>query len=152
MAGWNTPLGDDTPPGDQRVEFTTRLEPVLHEELGQVVRATGRSMNALINEAVRFAMTSPGGSALIDRARRRLTVQGDHGEQAQAAVAYLASYLGQPGTAAVWWPWTQRFPGTGTADDLVLAGAWTACEIDRWHDGGAAVIERTPPLPSQSVR
>jgi hypothetical protein len=127
-------MADTIPPADS-VSLTLRLPPELKEELEQVKERTGRSLNTLIVEACAHSMTLPGGSALIDRERRKLTPQGDRGEQAWAAVAYLLSYLGATDDARRAWPWTQEFPGEGGLDDLVHGGGLIAAEIDHFQKG-----------------
>lgn len=125
---------DTTPPADY-IPLTLRLNPEVKQQLDEVKERTGKSLNSLINEACEHALTLPGGSALIDRKRRTLIPQGDRGEQAWAAVAYLLSYLGAAADARRAWPWTQDFPGEGGLDDLVHAGALAAAEIDHWQKG-----------------
>lgn len=127
----------DTFPPVDRIPFTLRIDPDIKKQLDDISERTGRSLNSLINEACAHAMTLPGGSARIDQERRKLIPQGDRGEQAWAAVAYILSYLGADDDARRAWPWTQDFPGEGGAEDLVHAGALAAAEIDHWQEGRA---------------
>lgn len=125
------PLADTFPPVD-RIPFTTRFDPDIKEQLDKVSERTGRSLNSLINEACANAMTEPGGVSLINQARRKMTPQGERGEQAWGAIAYLLAYLGADGDARRAWPWTQDFCPEGAVEDLSQAGALAAAEIDHY--------------------
>jgi hypothetical protein len=128
------PDPDSTPTGSEAKQFTLRLPPVLHKILTDRAEETDRSLNQLILDACQDAV-SDDGVAEITRERAGVLVQGDRGEQAWAAVAYLLSYLGAEADAARAWPWTQQFLGLGGASDLAKAGALAAAEIDRWREG-----------------
>lgn len=132
--GQRDPLTDTIPPADS-VPFTLRIDPEIKAQLDDIKERTGKSLNSLINEACGQALTLPGGSALIDRERRKLIPQGDRGEQAWAAVAYLLNYLGATDDARRAWPWTQDFPGEGGTEDLARAGGLCAAEIDHYQKG-----------------
>lgn len=124
----------DTFPPVDRIPFTTRFDPDIKEQLDKVSEDTGRSLNSLINEACANAMTEPGGVSLVNQARRKLIPQGDRGEQAWAAVAYLLAYLGAPDDARRAWPWTQDFCPEGAVEDLAQAGALACAEIDNYQE------------------
>lgn len=128
----------DTIPPTDWIPVTLRLRPDLHERLKEVSEATGRSRNNLINQAVEFAMTPPGGATRIAAQRRKITMQGDNGEQAWAAVAYILAYLGFLSDAERAWPWSGKFfaePAGFLIENLVKAGGYIAAEIDRFQEG-----------------
>lgn len=128
----DTDLSDS---GSEVVQFTLRLPPVIHLMMKNLAEERELSLNKMIVEACRQALSMPGGAESIRLAREKLIVQGDHGEQAWAAIAYLLNYLDAHDDAARAWPWTQAFPGLGGAHDLIKAGGLVAAEIDRWQDG-----------------
>jgi hypothetical protein len=109
-----------------------RLRPDIHHELEQIKKATGRSLNSLVNEACSqmTAMASAtGGAAKIARERKRLPRRTDPG---RAALAYILGYFGQAASARRMWPWSGRFTvKAGDPAHLALAGALLADEIDR---------------------
>ncbi len=127
------PLSDTTP-GEEPKQFTLRMPPVLHKMASEDAEKTGSSLNQWILDAC-IARLAEDGIAEITRERGGVVVQGERGEQAWAAIAYLLSYLGAAGDAERAWPWTQQFLGLGGASDLAKAGGLTAAEIDRWREG-----------------
>lgn len=127
-------FADTSPSGEDVKQFTLRLPPVLHKILSEQAEESGRSLNQTVVDAC-LEMIAEDGVADIARERRPMIVQGERGEQAWAAVAYLLSYLECPEDAVRAWPWTQRFLGLGGASDLAKAGALAAAEIDRWREG-----------------
>lgn len=132
---YRDPLSDTNPSDGDTVQFTLRLPPVLHQMMKELAEDRGVSLNKMINEACERIMIMPGGAEAISEERRKLIVQGDQGEQAWAAIAYLLNYLGAREDAERAWPWTQQFPGLGGSHDLIKAGGLTATEIDRWQEG-----------------
>jgi hypothetical protein len=129
-------LADTTPSGEDAKQFTLRLPPVVHKMMSENAEATERSLNQAIVDAC-IATLSDDGIAEITRERSGILVQGERGEQAWAAIAYLLSYLGVLEDAERAWPWTQQFLGLGGASDLAKAGGLAAAEIDRWREGQA---------------
>jgi hypothetical protein len=127
-------LSDTNPSGEDVKQFTLRLPPVVHKILSERAEVSGRSLNQTVVDAC-LATLAEDGLAEVTRERQGLIVQGERGEQAWAAVAYLLSYLGCPEDAGRAWPWTQQFLGLGGAGDLARAGALAAAEIDRWKEG-----------------
>lgn len=130
----SAPDPDSTPTGEDTKQLTLRLPPVVHKILTERAEESGRSLNQTIVDACQTVLSDDGISE-ITREREGILVQGDRGEQAWAAVAYLLSYLGADADAARAWPWTQQFLGLGGAADLAKAGALAAAEIDRWREG-----------------
>lgn len=121
----------DTLTGDETISLTLRLKTATHAQLEEVKTTTGRSLNALINEACEHALAPAGGATQIVVQRRRLIPRGKQGEQAWAALAYILGYLGQDRQARRAWPWKGRFNIIeGDPKHLPLAGALLACEID----------------------
>lgn len=134
VPGGHDSPADTTPSGDDVKQFTLRLPPVVHKILSEQAEDSGRSLNQTVVDAC-VASIADNGVTEIARERETLIVQGERGEQAWAAIAYLLSYLGCVEDAQRAWPWTQHFQGLGGASDLAKAGSLAAAEIDRWREG-----------------
>lgn len=127
-------LGDHTDTQDDWPRLPVRMRPDIHHGLELMKANTGRSLNALVNEACDQMISlhaAAGGAAKIARERRRLPLRS---EPARAALAYLLGYLGRAAEARKMWPWAGRFHvKPGDPSHLPLVGALIAAEIDKQH-------------------